>query len=36
MHDDLIDRVQDEREDEDVSNILPALSDQLSPEAPIR
>ena len=36
MHDDLVDRVQDERDDENVPNVLPALSNQLLPAALIR
>jgi hypothetical protein len=36
MHDDLVDRVQDERDDENASDVLPTLAHQLSPAALIR
>ena len=36
MHDDLVDRVQDEREDENVPHIAPRLPQQLAPAAWIR
>jgi hypothetical protein len=36
MHDDLVDRVQDERDDENGPDIVPGLSQQLVPAAWIR